>query len=215
MTQNFFLKGLKPIYTNLVILFFFNIFVQTLYMGVIYSYISVYIEKGKGNVTTQDVTSRLFSNSLQLLGVMFITSIIAMFGLMLCFLPGIYFANTFSVAAIAVVMEKKGIGHALGRSWKLVNFQWFNTLGINLMGLLFIIVTSIVLSIPTMLTGFSSSLVNAMQGGPIETPNWYWVLLGATTVISSFLYIIPYVFVAFQYFNLDQQTKNIGMFPEE
>ena len=62
-----------------------------------------------------------------LLGVVVIAITISFLGLMLCFLPGIYFANTFSVAAIAVVVEKKGIGQALSRSWKLVNFQWLNT----------------------------------------------------------------------------------------
>ena len=137
------IESLKPLYKNIFIVSSFSIFVQTLFMGVVYSYIALYAEKGKGNFTLQDVTDRIFSNSLMLLGVVVIAITISFLGLMLCFLPGIYFANTFSVAAIAIVVEKKGIGQALSRSWKLVNFQWLNTFVVNLVGLLFILATGV------------------------------------------------------------------------
>ena len=209
------IESLKPLYKNIFIVSSFSIFVQTLFMGVVYSYIALYAEKGKGNFTLQDVTDRIFSNSLMLLGVVVIAITISFLGLMLCFLPGIYFANTFSVAAIAVVVEKKGIGQALSRSWKLVNFQWLNTFVVNLVGLLFILATGFALSIPAMVSGFSTSLAGSLQGQAIEYPNWYWIMLGTTTVISSFLYIVPYIFIAFQYFNLVERSEKAGIFSEE
>ena len=209
------IESLKPLYKNIFIVSSFNIFVQSLFMALVYSYIALYAEKGKGNFTLQDVTDRLFSNSLMLLGVVLVAIIISSIGLMLCFLPGIYFANTFSVAAIAIVVEKKGVGHALARSWKLVNFQWLNTFVVNLVGLLFLLATGFALSIPAMVSGISTSLAGSLQGQTIEYPTWYWIMLGITTVISSFLYIVPYVFIAFQYFNLIERGKKEGLLPEE
>jgi hypothetical protein len=62
-----------------------------------------------------------------------------------------------------------------------------------------------------MITGLSVSIFSPSQT-PTEFPDWYWVLIGISTVVSSILYIIPYTFLAFQYFNLDGQTKNIMPF---
>ncbi len=205
--------NLRPLYSSVFISWGFSVFVQALFMGVIYSYIEAYVNKGKGNFTLQDITGNLFSNTLLILGTVIVMVIVSMLGFILCFLPGIYLANTFSVAGIISVMEKKGISHAFSRSWKLVNSQWFNTFGINLLGLIIIMVMGFILAIPTMVTGFSNSFFNTLQGEPVDYPQWYWIMIGVTTVISSFFYIIPYVFIAFQYFNLDEHTKNRDVFP--
>jgi hypothetical protein len=45
---------------------------------------------------------------------------------------------------------------------------------------------------------------------PVEYPDWYWVLIAISTIISSALYIIPYTFLAFQYFNLDEQSNELN-----
>jgi hypothetical protein len=65
---------------------------------------------------------------------------------------------------------------------------------------------SFLMAIPSMLTGLTAGIFSQSQT-PVEYPNWYWALIGASTVVSSVLWIIPYTFLAFQFFNLDERTK--------
>jgi len=202
------LENIGPLYLNVFLFLLFGIFVQALLIATYYSYIEVYVKKGKGNFDLAEITPELFSNGLLAIGASLVTSIIVMFGIVLCIIPGIYFANTLSIALIILIFEKKGLGNALIRSTLLVKLQWWNTFLINIVGLIIIWTVSFIMSIPTMIAGLSVSIFSPGQT-PTEFPDWYWVLIGISTVVSSILYIIPYTFLAFQYFNLDEQAKNI------
>ena len=201
-------ENIGPVYLNVFLFALFGLFVQSLLIATYYSYIEVYVKKGKGNFDLAEITPQLFSNGLLAIGASLVIFIIVMFGLIMCFIPGIYFANTFSIAFIILIFEKKGLGNALIRSALLVKSQWWNTFLINIVGLIIIWVVSLIMSIPTMIAGLSVNIFSQSQT-PTEFPDWYWVLIGISTVVSSILYIIPYTFLAFQYFNLDEQTKNI------
>ena len=202
------LENIGPLYLNVFLFLLFGIFVQALLIATYYSYIEVYVKKGKGNFDLAEITPLLFSNGLLAIGASLVTSIIVMFGIILCIIPGIYFANTLSIAFIILIFEKKGLGNALIRSALLVKLQWWNTFLINIVGLIIIWTVSFIMSIPTMIAGLSVSIFSPSQT-PTEFPDWYWVLIGISTVVSSILYIITYTFLAFQYFNLDEHAKNI------
>ena len=201
-------ENIGPVYLNVFLFALFGLFVQSLLIATYYSYIEVYVKKGKGNFDLAEITPQLFSNGLLAIGASLVIFIIVMFGLIMCFIPGIYFANTFSIAFIILIFEKKGLGNALIRSALLVKSQWWNTFLINIVGLIIIWVVSLIMSIPTMIAGLSVNIFSQSQT-PTEFPDWYWVLIGISIVVSSILYIIPYTFLAFQYFNLHEQTKNI------
>jgi hypothetical protein len=201
------LENIGPVYLNVFIFALFGLFVQSLLIATYYSYIEVYIKKGKGNFDLSDVTPYLFANGLMAIGASILVFFIVMFGLILCIIPGIFFANTLSIVFIILLFERKGIGNALLRSSNLVNRQWWNTFLINIVGLIFVWVVNFIMAIPTMISGLSISIFNQKQT-PVEYPDWYWVILGVSTVVSSLFYIIPYTFLAFQYFSLDEQFKN-------
>lgn len=202
------LENIGPVYLNVFMFALFGLFVQSLLIATYYSYIEVYIKKGKGNFDLSDVTPHLFSNGLLAIGASIVVFIVVMFGLILCIIPGIFFANTLSVVFIILLFERKGLGNALIRSSFLVNRQWWSTFLINIVGLIFVWVVNFIMAIPTLISGLSISIFNQRQT-PVDYPDWYWVILGVSTVVSSLFYIIPYTFLAFQYFNLDEQTKNI------
>jgi hypothetical protein len=201
------INNLWPVYKNLFMFLLFNVFVQSLYIGAVYSYIEVYIKNGKGNFSKSDISLLLFSNSLMALSINIVITIIVMIGLIFCFLPGIYFANTLSISIIIFLFEKKGLNQSLSRSWNLVNSQWWNTFLLNILGIAIIGIVGFIISIPTMIAGISASLINIGQQEPVILPEWYWILSAFNTVITSALYIIPFTFLAFQYFNLDERTK--------
>jgi len=206
-TENL-ITNMGPIYSNLLIFIFFGIFVQALLMATYYSYIELYIKHGKGNFDTSDVTELLFSNGLLAIGASLAMFVIVMLGLILCFVPGIYFANTLSLAVFTLIFEKKGIANALSRSAFLVSRQWWNTFLVNIVGIIIVWFISFILSLPTTLAGLSVTLFNK-GASPVDYPIWYWILTGVVTAVSSVLYIIPYTFIALQYFNIDEQTKDL------
>ena len=201
------MEDIGPFYKNFFLFSLFGIFVQSLLVSTFYSYIEIYIKKGKANFELTEITPYLFSNGLLALSAGLVWFVVTMFGLILCILPGIYFANTFSLVIFIILFERKGLSSALSRSWNLVNTQWWNTLLLCLVGIVIIWVIGFVLSIPSMILGVGINVHNTLETGTIDQPQWYWVLIGINTVISSLFWIIPYTFLAFQYFNLDERTK--------
>ncbi|AHW62161.1 hypothetical protein SAMN05444285_12329 [Draconibacterium orientale] len=200
------MADIGPFYLNLFMFVFFGLFVQSLLVGTYYSYLEAYIKHGKGNFQLTDISSKFFANSLLALGANLIFVIIVFFGAMMCLLPGLYFANTFSLVVFILIFEKRGISDALSRSWKLVNSSWWNTLLINLVAIIIVYAVGIVLSIPSMIMGVSSSILSTEITNPADYPNWYWVLNAISSVITTVLLVIPFTFQAFQYFNLAERN---------
>jgi len=200
-TENL-LQNIRPFYRLILLSVLFNVFVQSLYIAVVYSYIEVYIRKG--SVAISDVTPLLFSNSLLALKAGILVVIVVFAGAMLCFIPGIYFANTFSLVFFILIYEKQGMGPAFRHSWNRVNTQWWSTFLVNLVALLIVIGTGYILSLPSTIAVTATGLSGLNQSAPVNYPQWYWIASGILVVISSLLYIIPYTFLAFQYFNLKE-----------
>lgn len=200
------LENIGPVYLNVFLFVLFGLFVQSLLIATYYSYIEIYIKKGKGNFELSEITPHLFANGLLAIGASIIVFIIVMFGLILCIIPGIFFANSLSIVFIILLFERKGLGNALLRSSALVNSQWWNTFLVNIVGLVIIWVINLLMSLPTIISGLSINIFNQTQT-TVDYPDWYWVILGISTIVSSLFYIIPYTFLAFQYFNLDEHTK--------
>ncbi len=197
-----------PFYANIFMVSLFGIFVQSLLFGTYYSYIEIYVKKGKGNFEIAEIKPLLFSNSLLALGAGIIVYLLIIAGTVLCFVPGIYFANTFSLTIVIILFERKGLGNALARSRTLVHKQWWNTFLLNLIGILIIFAVGFVLSIPNTIAGLATTMGSIASGGePFNYPTWYWVLLGVSSVVSMLLWIVPGTFLAMQYFNLDELTK--------
>jgi hypothetical protein len=201
------MSSLKPLQLNLFIFLLFGLFVQSLLVGTYYSYLEAYIKHGKGNFQLSDISSKFFSNSLMALGAGVVFTFASVFGLTLCFLPGIYLANTLSLMVFITIFEKKGIGYAATKSWSLVNTQWWNTLTLNVLGLVLFYAIGLVFSIPSMILGISGGFGAALSESPVEYPNWYWMLSGFASIASTIALIVPYTFLAFQYFNLEEREN--------
>jgi len=202
------LANIGPVYLNIFLFALFGLFVQSLLIATYYTFIEAYVKKGNSNFDLSEITPYLFSNGLLAIGTSFIIFVISILGFILCFVPGIYFANTLSLAIVILIFEKKGLSQALRRSALLVNSQWWSTFLINLSGIVIIWVASFIMSIPMTLTGLSVNIFEPVKT-PLEFPDWYWFVIGVSTAISSVLYIILYTFMAFQYFNLDERTKDL------
>lgn len=209
------MQNIGPFYLNMFLFLFFGLFIQSLLIGTFYSYIEAYVKKGKGNFEFTDISSNFFANSLLAMAANFVFAIIMTFGIIMCIIPGIYFANTFSLVVIIFIFQKKGLNNALSHSWKLVNTQWWNTLILNLLGFIIISAVRMILSIPALLMGVSNTIFSTSETNPMDYPNWYWLITGLSAIISTILLIIPFTFQAFQYFNLEErENPTLNLTPE-
>lgn len=214
--QEALMENIGPFYLNLFTFMFFGLFIQSLLVGTFYSYVEAYIKKGRGNFELADISSNFFANSLLAMGANFVFTIIMFFGILMCIIPGIYFANTLSLVVFIFIFEKKGLGDALSRSWKLVHSQWWNTFVLNLLAIAMMWVVSIIMSIPSLIMGASNSMFSFNETNVADYPNSYWILTGISAAVSTLLLIIPYTFHAFQYFNLEEtENPTINLTPDK
>lgn len=190
----------------------FSLFVQALLVTVLYTYIESYIKEGKGSMDIATVASRLFQNSGLILGVSLIWYFITLLGLFTFIVPGVYFANTLCLAIFIVVFEKKGIRNAMARSWQLVNRSWWATLLLGLTGLVIVWVLGLILSLPASLAGVDlASVSGAIKNGEYVPDATFWIVNGIISILSSILWLFPFTFLAFQYFNLsDDENAEAG-----
>jgi len=182
----------------LAILFF------TLLVGIIYSYIIFYIEKGKDNFTHSDIFNNALKYFFQILATNIITGIFVVVGSIFCFLPGIYLGISMSFMTFIVMYEKKGVGHALKRTFEIANAKWWWNL---LIIFIFSIITGIignVLGLPFMIIQF------LFQFGALDMQYadiLYMFSLSGTYVISYLTYTIIFVAIAFQYFSIVEEKE--------
>lgn len=203
------MSNFGPVYLNFFLATLFALFVQSLLIGAFYTYLEAYIIEGKSNFELSDITPRLFTNSLQALLANTVLFALFMIGVILCILPGIYLANTFSILVFTVLFEKNNISHSMQRTFKLVHLQWWNTLLINITGIALVYFAGVLLSLPTFL--FENSSPDTIPDSQKVQAGFsvsYWVWIGISSVITSLLWLVPYTFLAMQYFNLDEHSKS-------
>jgi len=182
----------------LAILFF------TLLVGIIYSYIIFYIEKGKDNFTHSDIFNNALKYFFQILVTNIITGIFVLVGSVFCFLPGIYLGISMSFMTFIVMYEKKGVRHALKRTFEIANAKWW-------WNLLIIIVFSIITGIIGNILGLPFVIIQFLfQFGVLDMQHadiLYMFSLSGTYVISYITYTIIFVAIAFQYFSIVEEKE--------
>lgn len=201
------MANIGPVYLNIFLFSMFGLFVQSLLIATYYTYIDIYVKKGKGNFELSEITTHLFSNGLLALGAAFAMFLVVSFGLLMFLLPGIYFANTLSIIFIIYIFEKRGLANALVRSVILVNTQWWKTFFVNVIGIIMVWGGSFILSFPLFIAGIPGNSSVLESTSEIVYPDWYWIFVVLSTIISAFFWIVPYTFLAMQYFNLAEHAK--------
>jgi hypothetical protein len=207
MQPDMMLQEMGGIYKDYFFIMIFNVFVQSLFMAVVYSYMHAYLDRGKGNFTSSEITSAFFTNAYITLGTSLLVAFISFFGLIFCILPGILLANSLSLAPFIAMYERKGIGYAIGRSWKLVSLSWWGTFALNLTGILIMWIAATIISAPATIGMESKVFFKSGETISQLAADWrVWVVM-ISSVISSLLAVISFTFQVFQYFNLKEREK--------
>lgn len=198
---------LGGLYGNMLLFILFNVFVQSLLAALLFTYVSCYIRAGAGNFSDADISAMLFHNSLRALAAGFSVAALSIIGLMLCILPGIILANSLSLAVFISVFENRQPGYSLVRSWMLVRRQWWVTLSLAIIGILFMWLVSIIFTLPIFVQNTLQSLQPLASDQTAGMPLWHMIVTGIAVVVSSFAAIVPMTMMSLQYFNLLEREK--------
>lgn len=176
----------------------------------IYGYIKAYVEKGKDQFTLDDVWSEVKRFILPVLGTSLIVGILVGIGFMFCLVPGIWLGVSLSLIIVVMMFEGNGMGNAFSKSFSLTKVDWWSTLGILFISYIIVYLLTLLLSIPAVLMGlksFFTTFKNLQATGEMNFSTTYYIINSLTSLISYILFSIPFIALAFQYFNLLEITE--------
>lgn len=174
----------------------------------VYSYIKLYIERGHGSFTIDDVWDGIKSNFIMLTGTSFLVAIITALGILLLIIPGIWIGVILSIILILRVMEDIPFGEAFTRCMNLVRDNWWVTFLVLFIIWIITGMASYVFTIPQMIVMFMVGFgeINSTGSGGFQT--LFIIVNIIATVGSTLLYVIPLITIALQYFSLVEQKDN-------
>ena len=174
------------------------------------SYITLYVRKGKGNFSADDVGELIKKNVVKIFLAGFLIFIMVFIGFIFLYIPGIYLAIALGFFAIAIVFEDASIGQSITRSFKVIKGNWWFTFGLTLVFGMMVGTIMYIFIIPIYVVVFSSTITGTTIG------------LGSVIVIvfSIILYFIAYVLYmamlqmlySFQYFNLVSKNEGLNLY---
>lgn len=181
--------------------------------GLVASYLAEYRDKGHNGFVTSDVWRRFVSKLGTFILFSIVSSIIIIVGFLLCLVPGIYLMVPLSLGISIIYLENTNLSQTFDRSFRLVKNNWWNTFGLILTVMIIISVLSALLSLPTMIIALVKGLT-ASTGGDSTMGSTLPIVI--TTVVASIvqylLYIMFYVAVGIQYFNLKEIKDQTSLF---
>ncbi len=145
-----------------------------------------------------------------------ISGVLLFFGIFFIMGGIIYLVFSSSLTYFIQVYEKKNFFDALSRSFRLVNNgKWWSTFGLIVILYLIMMTVSYVFIIPYYVVLFTNTLHSASAGTELEFSSSFklWTILFFTLyyMAQMFMYSLPNVGIAFQYFNLVELKEANGL----
>ncbi len=175
------------------------------------AYIKSYISN-KGVVNYKEIENLTKEKFWPYVGLFFLISIMIGFGLLFCFVPGIYFAVVLSLSICLLIFQNLSVFDAIGQSFSFIKEHWWETFGILIVVQILIGVVSFFVELPTSLY-LGNDLASILQNNDsIELLNIfsdpiYLGLIAISYLVKFMLYIVSTVVTVFIYFDIKEQKN--------
>jgi hypothetical protein len=181
--------------------------------GIIGAYLALYSEKGHGAFSAGDVWNKFISKLGTFILFTVVATLIILFGSVLCLIPGIYLMVPLSLGINVIYMEGTDFGATFDRCFKIVKDNWWITFALILVVGLIVMILGGLFSLPAMMIVLVEGVTAATGDGTAEVNSMAVIV---TTVIGTIgqylLYIISYVSIGVQYFNLKEKKDQTSLF---
>lgn len=184
---------------------------STVLICTVYSYIGLYIEKGKDGFTQEEVWQNVGKKFFQVFGTIIVMGLIIFLGIILCFIPGIYISVAFSLVLASIFFTNASMGQAFERSIFLVKNDWWFTLGVGLVISLLVGFVSYIFLLPgTILSIFMT--INSVKGDSSEGVSIFFMILTTFgTFAASLLAVMPHITFSLLYFSQIEKKESPGL----
>jgi len=135
-----------------------------------------------------------------------LVSIVSAIGVLFCLAPGVYFGTVLLPYAFIVVNEDAGIGEGFSKCFELIKENFWSSFALYLVTIIIIFIASMII---TLIFGMAAGGISLFSIQELEGPGI--ALRSVAGVISHFFYIVLYVSVGLQYYNLAEQKYGTGL----
>jgi hypothetical protein len=205
---------LSNIFSWIFVLMFVYVLMYTLLSMSSLYFIKSYIEHN-GKPIFSEVKENVLKNIWKFLGLGFLITLATLFGMVFCYLPGVYLLTVLSLATSIMVFEEKSIGDTFSHSFTLVKGEWWNTFGVLIVVWMLLMMLSQAFSIPAIIYQFIK--MGTVMGGDDPTEIFsifkdpiYLALNIGSYIFQFILYSIPLISTVFIYFDLNEQKNLTG-----
>ena len=174
----------------------------------VFSYMSLYKEKGNVAPSTEEVWGYIKYFFLRVFGSVFLIGILLMLGFVLCILPGIWLYPIFGLIFPIMVFENASFGYAFNRSFNLISNNWWFTFGALFVMSLIVSVGAMAFSIPSVIV----TVINLLLHSPGLAKSPPVVAIAASIQsLTMVLYLLPIITLGLCYFNLNEIKEGTGL----
>lgn len=188
-----------------------------LLIAIVHEYIRLY-DMGQHHGVT---TAQLWNNSIgqigSYLGAGFLSGILAVVGMLLCILPGIYVLTVLSLVMIVHAIERRGVTGSMARSNDLVKGRFWDTLGLVIVIALLNGVISYAIMLPLAMVGAImgfSGLMEMAEGNTAALDGYGTFMafqMAVQMAVGMLTYPIVYVGISLKYFSLVEEKEGAGL----
>jgi hypothetical protein len=200
---------------------FFNFFgTELLLMGIftvlsvitiqvtVLSYIALYKAKNNQVPTTEEMWGYIKFYYLKILGCYILINLLLGIGVVLCILPGIYFAPILALILPIMVIENTSFGYAFSRCFILIKDNWWVTFGtMAVVWIIFSVCRGIII-LPTTIIN-AVSLITHPRKAALSVP--VAVITSILQQLCQVFLIIPVTTLALCYFNLTESKDGTSL----
>jgi hypothetical protein len=188
--------------------FFLMILVSIVSFAAMFTCIAVYMkyyEEHAVSPTPNQMWRIFFKYFPRTLVLALLTSLTSILGFFFCFFPGFYFAFVFMPYAFIVINEDLSIGQAFSRCFEIIKENFWASAGLYIVLGILIAVLSLLIGVITEVATGASSLfsMEAYKGNPTLD-----IILN---IVQYYFYIVLYVAVGLQYYNLVEKKDGAGL----
>ena len=207
--------NVETFFISVFILFVSLVAFYVLLYNTVLHYIKSYIENS-GEVDHSQVSRGVKQDFGSMLGLVILVGIITVFGLMLCFFPGVYVWVPLSLAPAMLIFARTSVMDSISYSFSLIKDNWWATFFTLFVITLLIYIIGLIFQFPLMIYMFIKTLVMSQEGSianPADMVDWVYVFFNVLSSLFQYLLsVIGVVASAFIYYHLDEKKNATGTY---
>jgi MFS family permease len=200
-------RGISDVFSGMYFLLLFVQFFSYILMAVVLAvYFKLYETKGKVSPTIEEVWNKTMQYIMPLFFFSIVYIILTVISVFFCIVPFFYFAVVFAPFTIIYVMEDCSFGVGFNRCFALIKENYWMSFAIYFVAyIIYAFGAGIIGAIVSIVAGLASYLTTKDVSATVA------IVSGILQIFTHVFYIIFFVSVALNYFNLSEQLDGSGL----